>query len=179
MFSKFDIFNTFIIFASFVGVFLTFSDRIIKVIEQINSIHSLNLVFLINEAFGSWRNVPDFAIILNFFAFLFPTYPTNLREKINLYTSELGYPWLISTFNYFSAMISTLGIFQSLIIITFSTIFFVRKYKYFDYKYNYLVLIYSVIIGFFILPKGAIIFWLILSNGLINLNLRKKSEISN
>ncbi|MDN5341376.1 MAG: hypothetical protein PWP28_251 [Oceanotoga sp.] len=174
LFSKLDIFNTFIISTSFISGFFVFSDRISKIIDQINSINSLNIVFLINKAFGSWRNIPDFAIILNPISFLFPTNPTNLRDKINMFTSDLGYSWVISTFNYFSAMFSTLGIFLSFSIIIIIGYFFIRRYRSYNQKYSFLVIIYSLFIGFFILPKGAIIFWFILSSGLINVKINER-----
>lgn len=66
----------------------------------------------VTVALNSWRNIPDYLILANYPAFLWPTHPADLRTKITTYAFELdpGLSWIQNTYSMFAASASTVGL---------------------------------------------------------------------
>jgi len=67
---------------------------------------------LITISVGSWRNIPDIAILSNPQAFLFPGNPADIRIKIKTFAALLSpaFVWLENTYSIFAAGGVTVGL---------------------------------------------------------------------
>jgi len=67
---------------------------------------------VISVGVGSWRNVPDLVIMLNFQDFLLPTHPGEVRDKIATLVAgwNLSFSWIENTYSTFAAGAVTLGL---------------------------------------------------------------------
>jgi len=72
---------------------------------------------LITSSLGSWRNVPDIAIVSNYSAFLTPGNPAEIRAKIKASVVLISplFAWLENTYSIFAAGGVTAGLLVTLI----------------------------------------------------------------
>jgi len=70
------------------------------------------MLAFVTVALNSWRNIPDYLILSNSSAFLWPTHPVDLRTKITSYAFELdpALSWIQNTYSIFAASASTVGL---------------------------------------------------------------------
>jgi len=87
--------------------FLVFGERLRQAFEDTGSV-----IELMTTGVSSWRNVPDFLIVLNYKDFLLPSNPAEIRTKVNTLAALLSsdFSWIESTFSTFSAGASTAGL---------------------------------------------------------------------
>jgi len=87
---------------------LVFGDRIREAIQNASG----SIADLVTVAMGSWRNIPDLIIFLNFRDFLLPGDPADIRSKINDLAVSMSpiFAWLQNTYSTFAAGASTLGL---------------------------------------------------------------------
>lgn len=85
-----------------------FGERISEAVEEKSS----TVLDIISIGLGSWRNIPDLAIVLNFRDFLLPGPAGEVRDKINFFAAGLSpvFAWIENTYSTFSAGASTLGL---------------------------------------------------------------------
>jgi hypothetical protein len=67
---------------------------------------------LITSSLGSWRNIPDIAIVSNYTAFLIPGNPAEIRTKIKTSVALMSpvFAWLENTYSIFAAGGVTAGL---------------------------------------------------------------------
>jgi hypothetical protein len=72
---------------------------------------------LITSSLGSWRNIPDIAIVSNYSAFLVPGNPAEIRVKINTSVALMSpvFAWLENTYSIFAAGGVTAGLLVTVI----------------------------------------------------------------
>jgi len=72
---------------------------------------------LITSSLGSWRNIPDIAIVSNYSAFLIPGNPAEIRAKIKTSVALMSpvFAWLENTYSIFAAGGVTAGLLLTLI----------------------------------------------------------------
>ena len=147
--------------AAFLIAVIMFRDRLLEIFGQADS---TNLLLSLSNGAGSWRNIPDIAIARNISNFLLPSNPQTLRYKINFFASQLGYNWLISTFNLFSAGVSAVGLLPMISILTIMLYLVLPRLSnyWINYPARFVSVLYIVFLCTFILPKGAVASWLYL-----------------
>jgi len=72
---------------------------------------------LITSSLGSWRNIPDIAIVSNYSAFLIPGNPAEIRVKIKTSVALMSpvFAWLENTYSIFAAGGVTAGLLATVI----------------------------------------------------------------
>lgn len=131
----------------------------------------------ISNSLNSWRNIPDFAIILNYQDYLLPQNPLYLREKLSRVISGLnGYDWLENTYSLFSALATTIGLILFFLLLLRFFILHVKKI----FRYTKVSIAYPIyflfIVSLFLVPKYQISIFVAL---LLMINLSRADLVSN
>lgn len=71
-----------------------------------------DVLSLITSSIGSWRNIPDIAILANYESYLLPGNPADVRELLNVFATAWSpeFSWVENTFSLFSASATTVGL---------------------------------------------------------------------
>lgn len=109
--------------------------------------------YLITTAVGSWRNIPDFLVLVNIRDYLLPSNPAEVREKLNLFATMWSptLAWLDNTYSAFSASASTIGILATAALFAAGLVVGFRRVSHASHMRITWLLLY--VANWFILPK--------------------------
>lgn len=116
---------------------------------------------LISVGLNSWRNIPDFLMILNYRDFLLPGNPADIRTKISALAASWSpaFAWIQNTYSTFSAGTSTLGLLATTFLFVVGIAMGVRSLSSGPLRLTWLML---YVAGWFILPKFEAAGWVAL-----------------